>query len=245
MLEQDSGAAVLRIWEEAAAVRPERRGSAIVASAVSEPLATVEACPVGQRDRRLLELRRALIGETIEARGNCPACAVQVEASFAVQDLVAAAPSAAPHSVELVHAGLRLTVRAPTAGDLAALAFEYGLGDIESARAALLAFCVTHCETVEGEPAPVPADAAVAVAEALEGLDPLAAIVFTLTCPECGTAFETPFDPPAFIWQELSAAANRLLWEVDQLARAYGWREADILALSPIRRRAYLEIAAG
>ncbi|MCA8929894.1 MAG: hypothetical protein KDC18_17680, partial [Alphaproteobacteria bacterium] len=87
--------------------------------------------------------------------------------------------------------------------------------------------------------------AAAAVAAAVESLDPLAAIVFALTCPECGTAFETPFDPPAFVWQELAAVASRLLWEVDQLARAYGWPEADILALSPLRRRAYLEIAAG
>ena len=66
-----------------------------------------------------------------------------------------------------------------------------------------------------------------------------------MECPECGAHFETPFDPPAFVWQELSTLANRLLWEVDQLARAYGWPEADILALSPTRRRAYLEIAAG
>jgi hypothetical protein len=33
--------------------------------------------------------------------------------------------------------------------------------------------------------------------------------------------------------------------EVDALARAYGWREADILALSPARRAAYLELARG
>lgn len=245
MLEQGSGAAVLQIWEDAAAARPEQRGSVIVASAVREPLARVEAASVGQRDRRLLELRRALIGEAIEARGNCPACAATVEASFAVHDLVAVAPDRAPSSVELAHDGLRLTVRAPSAGELAVLASEHRHGDAEAARSALLALCVSRCETVAGEPVPVPAAAAAAVAEAVEGLDPLGAIVFSLTCPECGTGFETPFDPPAFVWQELSTAANRLLWEVDQLARAYGWREADILALSPVRRRAYLEIAAG
>lgn len=245
MLEQGSGAAVLQIWEDAAAARPEQRGSVIVASAVREPLAMVEAASVGQRDRRLLELRRALIGEAIEARGNCPACAATVEASFAVHDLVAVAPEQAPPSVELAHDGLRLTVRAPTAGELTALAAEYRHGDADAARAALLALCVSRCETAAGEPVTVPAAAAAAVAEAVEELDPLGAIVFALTCPECGTGFETPFDPPAFVWQELSTAANRLLWEVDQLARAYGWREADILALSPVRRRAYLEIAAG
>jgi len=45
-----------------------------------------------------------------------------------------------------------------------------------------------------------------------------------------------------FFWAELAAEAKRLLREVDALARAYGWREADILALSSQRRHAYLEL---
>src|SRR5206468_730296 len=36
--------------------------------------------------------------------------------------------------------------------------------------------------------------------------------------------------------------AGRLLREVDALARAYGWREPDILALTPWRRDAYLQL---
>jgi hypothetical protein len=33
-----------------------------------------------------------------------------------------------------------------------------------------------------------------------------------------------------------------LLTEVHRLAQAYGWREAEILALSEARRHAYLEL---
>ena len=36
----------------------------------------------------------------------------------------------------------------------------------------------------------------------------------------------------------------RILREVHTLAAAYGWSEAEILALSPARRRVYLELAA-
>ena len=37
-------------------------------------------------------------------------------------------------------------------------------------------------------------------------------------------------------------AAKRLLGEVHQLARAYGWPEATILAMSSRRRHFYLEL---
>jgi hypothetical protein len=41
----------------------------------------------------------------------------------------------------------------------------------------------------------------------------------------------------------MDARARALLAEVHSLARAYGWTEPEILALSPQRRAAYLEMA--
>ena len=44
--------------------------------------------------------------------------------------------------------------------------------------------------------------------------------------------------------EQISAReATRLLGEVHTLARAYHWREAEILAMSSRRRQAYLELA--
>ncbi len=37
-------------------------------------------------------------------------------------------------------------------------------------------------------------------------------------------------------------AAEQSLVEVDALARAYGWTEAEIMQLSPTRRAAYLQL---
>jgi hypothetical protein len=34
-----------------------------------------------------------------------------------------------------------------------------------------------------------------------------------------------------------------MLYDVHALASAYGWREADVLAMSPMRRQVYLELA--
>lgn len=245
MQEQGSGAAVLRIWEDAAAAPPERRGSVIVATAAGEPLAAIEARSVGQRDRGLLDLRRQLIGEQVDARDTCPDCGAEVEASFRVSDLIKVADDGGPSVAEITHGDLKITVRAPAAGEVAALAATHRNSAGETIREGLLALCVVQCETGAGKAVPLPHEAALAVAEAVEGLDPLAAIVFSLACPDCGAAFETPFDPPSFVWHELATIANRLMVEVNQLARTYGWREADILALSPMRRRAYLEIVAG
>ena len=49
----------------------------------------------------------------------------------------------------------------------------------------------------------------------------------------------------AFVWAEVDAAAQRLLHEVDVLARAYGWTEPEVLALSEARRAAYLRLVRG
>ncbi len=75
--------------------------------------------------------------------------------------------------------------------------------------------------------------------------DPQAEILLDVACPACGHAWQTLLDIVDFVWREVSAGATRLLEEVHTLARAYHWREADILALSSRRRQAYLEMASG
>jgi hypothetical protein len=64
-----------------------------------------------------------------------------------------------------------------------------------------------------------------------------------LRCPTCGHSWHALFDIVAFFWAELASQAKRLLREVHTLARAYGWREADIVSMSARRRQLYLEMA--
>ena len=84
------------------------------------------------------------------------------------------------------------------------------------------------------------------VVRALEGeldrLDPQADLTLELRCDACAHAWETVFDIAAFLWREVEVEARRMLRGVDVLARAYGWSEAEILALSHERRRSYLEL---
>ncbi len=51
-----------------------------------------------------------------------------------------------------------------------------------------------------------------------------------------------PFDILSYLWTEIEDWAQRLLVDVHTLAVSYGWSERDILALSPRRRRMYLEL---
>jgi hypothetical protein len=76
----------------------------------------------------------------------------------------------------------------------------------------------------------------------LAEMDPQAEIILTPICPACGHSWQVLFDIVTFFWTELSGQARRLLQEVYRLARAYGWSEADILAMSPLRRQFYLEL---
>src|SRR6185436_10512511 len=73
--------------------------------------------------------------------------------------------------------------------------------------------------------------------------DPQAEVSLKVACPVCGHTWQAPFDVVSYVWAEIDRWARRLLLSVDVLARAYGWREADVLALSPRRRQLYLEMA--
>ena len=119
------------------------------------------------------------------------------------------------------------------------------LADAASARGALIEACVVEARTGDAAVPPdaLPDDVIARVAQAMAEADPQAAPVVALGCPSCGHAWEAGFDIAAFLCRELDAWARRLLLDVHVLARRYGWTEGDVLALSPARRRAYLELA--
>jgi hypothetical protein len=81
-----------------------------------------------------------------------------------------------------------------------------------------------------------------AIAEAMVEHDPRAEMRLAMHCHACQHSWSTIFDIVSFFWTEIEASAKRLLREVHTLAKAYGWREADILALSSARRQCYLEL---
>ncbi|HEU0202077.1 MAG TPA: hypothetical protein VFR86_16800 [Burkholderiaceae bacterium] len=145
------------------------------------------------------------------------------------------------HTLET--AGHRLAFRLPTTVDVREATF--GAEGDEAFVAALLQRCVERCETADGAPCDVtslPAAVAMALSQRMEELEPGAHVGFDLACPECNETWHASMNVGDVLWSELQVRAERLVLDVDALARAYGWSEAQVLALSPTRRAAYLQL---
>lgn len=221
---------LLRAWELGRDRHPIDR--AVLLHALAEPDTdpdTLADQPLGQRNRALFALRAATFGRQLPAWLDCPACGERLELSLDTASFEALAPPA-EGPVEV--AGLHF--RLPTSRDLAALA---GDSSADGAALQLLEHCLI---AAPGVPAPALAPLLDEASEALEQADPCADLLFASTCGACGHGWDVRLDIAAFLWDEMDARAQRLLDEVHLLASAYGWPEADILALSEPRRAAYL-----
>jgi hypothetical protein len=234
-------AALLAAWEEGQREGPVERALTLLAQALPEtPREVLAELTIGERDALLLALRMGTFGPAAACVVRCPRCDETLELELALADF-ALPPPEETESV-LRFEGLRLGVRAATSQDLLAVR---RAGDAAALAAALLERCARVLEGSEGAApgAPVPARAAEAVAAEMARLDPQAELRLDLSCAACSTDFSTVFDVVAYLWQEVETEAQRLLLEVDLLARTYGWAEQAILALTPARRRAYLRLA--
>ncbi len=223
---------LLGIWERGEGQPAWRRALAILPDAGS--------MPVGRRDARLLELREQFFGRTFSGVTACPACAEDIELTFDADEVRRDCdePQAA---FAIAISRYELELRLPDTADLASIA---NAATIADARATLFARCViraTH-DGASVDASALPEEVIDGAAAAMAEHDPQADVTLEMTCPSCAHAWLEPFDVATFLWTEVAAAARRLLREVHQLAWAYGWSEREILALSPARRGAYLEM---
>ena len=238
-----SAAELLHAWEQGLAQTPAARALTLLDVACADLSRDALArMSIGQRDARLLALREALFGSRITGLTACPICSDQLELVFAVADILAA-PSAAEcaGTHTLAVADCEIQFRLPNSEDLLAIA---DVADIASARRALFTRCVVQAHR-DDECMPIDqlSDEVVSVvAESMARLDPQADVQLALTCPVCANQWQAMFDIVSYLWTEINAWAMRLLREVHCLATAYGWREADILAMSAVRRHWYLEM---
>jgi hypothetical protein len=187
-------------------------------------------------------------------------CAEELEFDFDIQDVLRVAeaetvadgypddaaghPDNAPENtapIQVTDGRWTVKMRPPTPADLLAAA-EVPPGQ---ARAVMLARCVLDARRGgrRVRAADLPAHVQERVAQAAAAHDPRADITFDVSCPECGHRTKALLDPGAFLWAELDAWARGTILDVSLLAAAYGWSEPEVLALSPFRRRHYLELS--
>jgi hypothetical protein len=200
------------------------------------------ALTIGQRDARLLILRERTFGAALNCAARCPQCAERLDFALTVPELLGDAPAREQEPTwEMAIADLHVRGRLPDSGDLAAVA---GCGNVTTTRRLLMQRCVLEA-TQDGQPVAArewPAELIADMARRMVDADPLAEILLDVVCPACQRRGPLLFDIVSFFWAEIDAQAKRLLHEVHLLARAYGWREADILTMSARRRQRYLEM---
>jgi hypothetical protein len=228
----------LAAWDRANALPPGWREAALLEPACPDATpAMLAALPLGERDALLLQVRRALFGPTMACSACCPACGERCE----WEQPAVAPPAPALQGDEgpvWQQAGWRVRLRVPSGLDAAALAEAGASTDA----AAWLACCVVEAQRdgIAVRPGEVPATLAAPLADALVAADPRLDTAIALICPACAHAWEADLDIGAYLLAELDGWARGLLGEVHELARAYGWTEAEVLALGPRRRAAYL-----
>lgn len=246
--DQVSDERMLAAWEAGAGLPPALRPLPLLAA--SHPATDTDglaSLPLGARDALLFALRERLFGEYLEAVVRCPSCGERLEVRVRTADLHPAAderPVQESGEIALDHANYRLRMRLPNSRDLACAALAQ---TSEHAADLLFTRCLVHAE-LEGEPVAsdaLPPTVRTAAAEAVAEADPNAVARLDLACGACDHVWTAPLDIGAFIWQDLEHRARRLLTDVHALARAYGWSEREILALSARRRLHYIQLAYG
>lgn len=245
-----SASDLLTVWERGLNGTPAERALLLLRSAFPDaPPASLARLTIGQRDLCLLKLREMTFGSNLTGVAACPGCGDQVELDFDIREIAsdeAKLPDfpddEAVNEIPLTLPGWELRFRLPTSADLASLQV-----DVSQAKTKLLEACVLSASR-EGEPAQateLPEEVVAALSERMAMEDPYLNITLALKCPACSHEWLMIFDIVGYFMSEITFWAARMMREVHRLASAYGWREADILAMSAWRRQRYLELISG
>jgi len=233
---------LLGAWERALSQSPAQRAlTLLMLTDPGLPRERLAALTIGQRDTNLLNLRESAFGPQMTGVVVCPACAGQLELNFTVSSVRVAPLADQAGQCTLTHGNYQVEFRLPNSDDVTALSPDF---DLSANRRRLLERCLLSVRR-DGGAVPhdeLPAELTTVVSDRMAEADPQADVQLSLACPDCAHRWQAPLDILSYLWAEIHAWATRLLGEIHILASAYGWREADILALNPWRRQAYLEM---
>jgi hypothetical protein len=240
-----SGQEILYIWETGSGQYPLDRAMTMLAVAGPElSHAELLALSVGQRDAHLLAIRERAYGSQLPCYAECPACGERLEFVLDVTDLqVMQGVVPATQTQQMIYDGYELRYRLPNTTDLAAIAH---CASVALARDTLVQRCVLQVsqEGTDVAPESLPEPVIAVLAAHMLEQDPQAEILLDMQCPGCEHRWSVIFDIVLYFWTELCGHAKRLMREVHTLAQAYGWSEADIVAMSAARRQFYIDMVA-
>ncbi len=238
-----SATSLLNAWEIGCSQPLSERSLRLLESAFpGQSREELARLPIGERDARLLALRESVFGPRLKSVVTCPACTETLELSVNVSDLRVPREGDATEPLTLRSGDYEIRFRLPNTEDLIAVEL---CPDEASGRRLLLERCLLDARC--GEDAlqldHAPEELVANMVEGMGRADPQAHVELQLTCPECQHQWQSPFDIASYLWTETEQWAQWTLREVGALAAAYGWSEAEILALSTRRRQLYLGLS--
>ncbi|MEM8674595.1 MAG: phage baseplate protein [Cyanobacteria bacterium P01_G01_bin.67] len=242
-----SAAELLSIWEKGLAQSPIRQALLLLNIACpEESLEVLKSLSIGQRDSLLLTLREWMFGSQLVSISKCPNCGERLEFDFTVADIRAKPEIEVTDLLSARVEEYEMQFRLPNSLDLESMnsrcLVSANLPQANLVQHLLLERCLISA-TYQGkacEIAQLSSHAIEAAIAQMERADPQADVRLALDCLNCNHSWLADFDIVTYFWQEIQTWAYRTLREVHRLASAYGWSEADILAMSPQRRQLYL-----
>jgi hypothetical protein len=230
MIRVAAAARLIDAWDSGLVQHPVDRALTIAGCYTDLDRRALAALSIGERDALLLEIRRLVAGDRLCGICRCEACGEGNE--FDLDAAVLPRPAAPPDRVVTAMVGGRnLRVRLPNSFDLAAVV---DAPDDDAATRAIVERCLL-------DEVPIDDHVVGAVDRAMEAAEGVAAVAVNFACSACGAANRAPLDIASFLWVELAERIARVVDDVDILASAYGWSEADILAMPERRRALYVE----
>lgn len=239
-----TSAELLKVWERSLHNSYIDKSLFLLSVACANPdLQSLAKLTIGERDIRLFHLRKWMFGSRLINLANCPECEEIVEWEMDTADLKLEQlrSQAAPQPRQLQVGKYIIQYRLPNSLDVARAISQLPL---KTQSNELLANCIFTAQQGESTclVTELPNEVFEKLDEKMSEDDSLANIKMGLNCPACQHSWQQSFDILSYLWAEIDNWAKHMLQEIYLLANAFKWSEKDILAMSPIRRKMYLQM---
>lgn len=207
---------------------PVRRPLVLLAFAMPDATQTsLEEMSIMKRNALLLRLWHATFGSPLRGLTHCSVCGRPTEFSADLGGLLDALHEDA-QSVAMWNGCVVKPVNSR------ALLRALDMKDVAEQERALLLGCVE-------DGACVTKDSLDELRDVVSMQNQDAEMTCRIACAECGVVNDVDLDPAHFLWLAVKHCAASLLSDVHEIASTYGWAEDAVLAMSAVRREAYLE----
>jgi hypothetical protein len=224
--------ALLATWTRGVAAGPPERPAILLAAVTGWTDDDAVLADVGTRDALLLAALMEYSGAVARTVVRCASCGGLVEVPLDLGRLPRSPLRDRGEVLVAAHGDGVVRFRLPTTEDLLAVRTL----DATAAHADLLSRCLV--ENTDG----IPAELADAVEAAMAQACPGVVVEVRVSCSGCAGTTDAALDVAGLLWTEIELRAVALLQDVHALASAYGWTQADVLALDPVVRATYLEL---